>query len=193
MVLLTLFGRHSTVHSRLCFTRNHSQVRPGVVIDDSQTESQSVNLRTELGSPGHLSLARPGLLRLLPSTGWEEPTSFKPDHTAVAVELAEEFRAPQYQGLSKAPAATLEDASLRFWIEPTEWAAALAGQDVEKLWELWNNAAVAALEVRPQGRGVLCLENKTLRPPKEDKESTQDAMRQHLEASLLRTARTGQA
>eukprot|EP00971_Amphidinium_carterae_P202994 4028153-Amphidinium_carterae.2 len=54
-------------------------------------------------------------------------------------------------------------------------------------------AAVAALEVRPQGRGSLSLESKTLRPPKEDRETKQDAMRQHLEASLLRTARTGQA
>eukprot|EP00971_Amphidinium_carterae_P065708 1302360-Amphidinium_carterae.1 len=33
---------------------------------------------------------------------------------------------------------------------------------------------------------MLCLESKTLKPPKEDKESVQDALNQHLEASLLR-------
>eukprot|EP00971_Amphidinium_carterae_P259736 5153484-Amphidinium_carterae.1 len=88
------------------------------------------------------------------------------------------------------------------WIRPmcasglsrAAWQAALDLQNVEELWELWNTAAVAALEVRPQGRGVLHLESKTLRPPKEDKESVQDALNQHHEeASLLRTARTGQA
>eukprot|EP00971_Amphidinium_carterae_P251284 4988135-Amphidinium_carterae.1 len=63
----------------------------------------------------------------------------------------------------------------------------------EELWELWNGAATRALEVRPQGRGRLTLESKTLRPPKADRETQQEAFRQHYEASLLRMARTGQA
>eukprot|EP00971_Amphidinium_carterae_P265652 5270211-Amphidinium_carterae.1 len=136
------------------------------------------------GSGLHRPLARPGATApqgsrrldwflassgLLPSTGWEELTAFKPDHTAVAIELDVQFRAPQYQGIKKNPEANVEQAHLRFWIEPAAWQAALEQQDVEELWELWNNAAVAALEVRPQGRGVLCLEKKTLKPPKEDK------------------------
>eukprot|EP00971_Amphidinium_carterae_P210013 4166169-Amphidinium_carterae.1 len=53
--------------------------------------------------------------------------------------------------------------------------------------------SLPCMEVRPQGRGSLSLESKTLRPPKEDRETQQDATRQHQEASLLRTARTGQA
>eukprot|EP00971_Amphidinium_carterae_P002306 45594-Amphidinium_carterae.1 len=70
---------------------------------------------------------------LLPSTGWEELTAYKPDHTAVSIELAVNFRAPQFQGIKKAPEANLEDAHLRFWIEPAAWQAALNEQDVEEL------------------------------------------------------------
>eukprot|EP00971_Amphidinium_carterae_P273677 5431552-Amphidinium_carterae.2 len=114
-----------------------------------------------LGSGLHRPLARAGATApqgtrrldwflastgLLPSTGWEELTEYKPDHTAVAIELAVEFKAPQYQGITKAPEANLEGAHLRFWIEPTAWQEALGSQDVEQLWELWNAAAVAALE-----------------------------------------------
>eukprot|EP00971_Amphidinium_carterae_P014447 285490-Amphidinium_carterae.1 len=108
---------------------------------------------------------------------------------------------PQYLGVQKAPVANVEHAHDRFHVTGNgqQWAAALARQDVEELWEIWsrNNAATRALEVRPQvrpqGRGSLRLEQKTLRPPQEDRETRQEAFRQHHEASLLRMARIGQA
>eukprot|EP00971_Amphidinium_carterae_P345784 6486915-Amphidinium_carterae.1 len=48
------------------------------------------------------------------------------------------------------------------------------------------------LEVGPQARGHLRLCQKTLKPPSGDQEAQQAAMRQHVEAGLLRTARAGQ-
>eukprot|EP00971_Amphidinium_carterae_P103149 2041777-Amphidinium_carterae.1 len=165
------------------------------------------------GSGLHRPLARPGAsapqgtrrldwflasTNLLPSVGWEAVTGFKPDHSAVAIEVLLDFKVAQYQGIQKAPVANLEGAPERFHIDSTLWAAAVDEQDVEKLWELWNSAATRALEVRPQGRGQLTLESKTLRPPKGhrdkgDRETQHEAFRQHYEAGLLRMARTGQA
>eukprot|EP00971_Amphidinium_carterae_P055364 1091343-Amphidinium_carterae.1 len=113
------------------------------------------------GAGLHRPLARPGATApqsdrrldwflvstgLLPNSGWEELTAYKPDHTAVAIELAVQFQAPKYQGIQKNPEANEDQAHLRFWIDPASWQAALERQDVEELWELWNTAAVAALE-----------------------------------------------
>eukprot|EP00971_Amphidinium_carterae_P335537 6471453-Amphidinium_carterae.1 len=196
-VILEVAGRAAELPGSLLLVGGDWNLEPDEFPIDV---AQGSGLRRPLARPGATApqghrrldwfLASSGLL---PSTGWEELTAYKPDHTAVAIELDVQFTAPQFQGIKRSPEANVDQAHLRFWIEPAAWQLALAQQDVEELWELWNTAAVAALEVRPQGRGVLCLENKTLKPPKEDKESVQDALNQHLEASLLRTARTGQA
>eukprot|EP00971_Amphidinium_carterae_P350817 6491756-Amphidinium_carterae.3 len=116
-----------------------------------------------------------------------------PDHSAVSIEIQSAFLAPQYLGVRKAPAPNLADAPDRFQLDTIEWERAKTQQDVERLWELWNAAATDALGVGPQGRGKLCLQRKTLQPPKEDLESKQEGLRQHLEAGVLRTVRTGQA
>eukprot|EP00971_Amphidinium_carterae_P120818 2393757-Amphidinium_carterae.1 len=108
---------------------------PGEAGGDSSSGHAEIGFNWFLASTG-----------LLPSTGWEEPTAYKPDHTAVAIELDVQFKAPHYQGIQKNPEANVDQAHLRFWIEPTAWQAALDLQDVEELWELWNTAAVAALE-----------------------------------------------
>eukprot|EP00971_Amphidinium_carterae_P287358 5704270-Amphidinium_carterae.1 len=164
------------------------------------------------GTGLHRPLARPGATAprghrrldwflasagLLPSLGWEEVTGYKPglkpDHSAVSIEIQSAFLATQYLGVRKAPTPNLADAAERFQLDTNEWERAKAQQDVECLWELWNAAATEALEVGPQGRGRLCLQSKTLQPPKEDQETKQEGLRQHLEAGVLRTVRTGQA
>eukprot|EP00971_Amphidinium_carterae_P134620 2668095-Amphidinium_carterae.1 len=61
--------------------------------------------------------------------GWEAVTGFKPDHSAVAIEVLLDFKVAQYQGIQKAPVANLEGAPARFHIDNTLWAAAVDEQD----------------------------------------------------------------
>eukprot|EP00971_Amphidinium_carterae_P180038 3571152-Amphidinium_carterae.1 len=66
-----------------------------------------------------------------PQWGWHEwPAMEFQANPEFTIELDVQFRVPQYQGIKKNPEANVDQAHLRFWIDPTAWQAALALQDV---------------------------------------------------------------